>query len=151
MIVDFHNHFFPPAYLAALDSGKHKTWVEKNGSDNQILTTANFRNLLDKAHYTIEARLAAMDAHKVDMQCLTFTIPGVHHEDPTEGVRLAQIVNDGFAQVIQQFPTRFNGLSNTAFTRPNCRCSRIGAGGDSTWPTRRHAVFPHQRPATGCP
>ena len=45
------------------------------------------------------------------MQVLSLTVPGVHSEESVHGVKLAQIVNDGFADVITQHPGRYTALA----------------------------------------
>ncbi|MEM8859089.1 MAG: amidohydrolase family protein [Chloroflexota bacterium] len=52
-----------------------------------------------------------MDAAGIDIQCLTMTVPGVHSEEPEIGIKLAQIVNDGFAQVMSEYPNRYTALA----------------------------------------
>ena len=111
MIIDFHNHFYPPLYLDALEKGRTNVWVAQDDAGKLRLMMRNFDNVLARAHYDMDARVAAMDRYGVDMQCLTMTIPGVHVEQPATGVRLAQVVNDGFAEVIARYPKRLTALA----------------------------------------
>ena len=111
MIIDFHNHYFPQNYLDLLEHGRSAVWVERDESGQLVLCSKGFRNDLAYAHYNLEARVEAMEAHGVDHSCLTFTIPGVHVEPGDGGIRHAQIVNDSFAAAIQAYPGRFSGLA----------------------------------------
>jgi len=52
-----------------------------------------------------------VDRYGVDMQVLTLTIPGVEREEPKQGIRLAQIANDGFRQIMDKHPDRFTALA----------------------------------------
>ncbi len=111
MIIDFHNHFYPARYLDALQQGNFKTWLETSSSGELLLKTEQFQNELVPAHHDSQLRIAEMDGHGVAMQCLSPTIPGIHHESVADGVRLAQLFNDSLTAVIQAHPTRFTGLA----------------------------------------
>lgn len=111
MIIDFHNHFYPKAYLDALEHGRTNVWVVQGEQGDKRLVMHNFDNLLAREHHDIEARIAALDNYGVDMQCLTMTIPGVHVEEPTTGIQMAQLVNNGFASAIARYPKRFTALA----------------------------------------
>ena len=111
MIIDFHNHFYPASYLDSLQKGDFRTWVETTSSGERLLKTDRFQNELVPAHHDPTLRIEEMDQHGVLMQCLSPTIPGVHHEEAANGVRMAQMFNDGLTAVIQTHPTRFTGLA----------------------------------------
>ena len=111
MIVDFHNHFFPKAYLDEIAKGQAKASATTDADGRTIMYTNGDYNIIVEEHHNGAARVAAMDAAGVDMQCLTMTVPGVHSEEPKMGIRLAQIVNDGFAQVMSDFPGRYTSLA----------------------------------------
>ncbi|MCB0098541.1 MAG: amidohydrolase [Caldilineaceae bacterium] len=110
MIIDFHNHFFPRPYLDALASGAYEANVQQSDGELRMVLHGDY-NIIVEEHHNAAARAAAMDAAGVDMQVLSLTVPGVHSEEPAHGVQLAQIVNDGFADVISQHPTRYTALA----------------------------------------
>jgi aminocarboxymuconate-semialdehyde decarboxylase len=111
MIIDFHNHFFPKVYLDELKHGTYLAKVEQNASGQTVMTQNGDYNIIVEEHYDPDARCIALDAAGVDMQVLTMTVPGVHSEAPQQGIRLAQIVNDGFADVIAKYPNRYTALA----------------------------------------
>ncbi|MFT5197309.1 MAG: aminocarboxymuconate-semialdehyde decarboxylase, partial [Candidatus Promineifilaceae bacterium] len=111
MIIDFHNHFYPRSYLDSLDKGRFNTWTEKDSNGQLLLKTDTFQNELVPAHHDPQLRIAEMDKHGVDVQVLSPTIPGVHHEDVANGVQMAQMFNDSLSAVIQDRPSRFAGLA----------------------------------------
>jgi aminocarboxymuconate-semialdehyde decarboxylase len=59
-----------------------------------------------------------LDEHGVAMQVLTFTTPGVHVETPTIAVDLARMVNDAFAKIVRERPTRFTALATLPLNDP---------------------------------
>lgn len=111
MIVDFHNHFFPMNYLAELEKGQSQAKLERDHTGQLIMVLSGDYSVIMETHHNATARLEAMDAARVDVQCLTLTVPGVHSEAPAQGVHLAQLVNDGFAEIIQQHPQRYTALA----------------------------------------
>ncbi|MCB8962193.1 MAG: amidohydrolase [Ardenticatenales bacterium] len=111
MIVDFHNHYFPPEYLNSLEHGRTVVWTEYDAQGRHQLMMKGFENELAPAHSNLAARIEAMDAAGVDLSVLTMTIPGVHVEPGAGGVRQAQIINDAFAGAIAAYPGRFTALA----------------------------------------
>jgi len=111
MNIDFHNHFYPPSYLAALEKGDLKSRVGRDADGNPLLYYAGDHNVLVPPHRDLTARLDALEASPVDMQVLTLTTPGVHVEEAKAGVRLAQLVNDDFADIQRKYPRQFAPLA----------------------------------------
>jgi aminocarboxymuconate-semialdehyde decarboxylase len=87
-IVDFHNHYYPPEYVAALTSGS-LVKVTYDADGNPCVHYPGDYNILVPGHRDIEYRQRVLDEHGVATQVLTFTTPGVHVERPDVAVRLA--------------------------------------------------------------
>ena len=111
MIVDFHNHFYPSAYLKACEAGDSKVVVERDAEGQLLIVHKGDYNIVVPGHYDPEARLADMDAAGVDLQILTLTTPGVHIEERSRGIELARLVNDEFAELNGRYPSRFTALA----------------------------------------
>ncbi len=97
MIVDFHNHYYPPEYLDAIKAGGLKVRMDFDGEGNPRLHYPGDYNILVPGHRDLDYREGVLDEHGVMRQVLTFTTPGVHYEAPPHAVRLARLVNDAFA------------------------------------------------------
>ena len=97
MIVDFHNHYYPPSYLDAIKAGGLKVKMDYDGEGNPRLHYPGDYNILVPGHRDLDYREGVLDEHGVTRQVLTFTTPGVHYEAPAHAVRLARVVNDAFA------------------------------------------------------
>ena len=102
MIVDFHNHYYPPAYLEAVKAGGLKVRVDYDGEGNPRLHYPGDYNILVPGHRDLDFREGVLDEHGVTHQVLTFTTPGVHYEDPAVAVRLARLVNDAYAAEVSR-------------------------------------------------
>lgn len=111
MIIDFHNHLYPQAYLAELEKGNSRAVVERDANGRMRLINTGDYNIIVDGHYVPEARIEAMDAAGVDMQVLTLTTPGVHIEPAERGAALARLVNDSFAEIMARYPRRFTALA----------------------------------------
>ncbi len=109
-IIDFHNHFYPPEYLAAVQEGPSNVKVTIDDEDNPVLHYPGDYNVVVPGHRIIEFRQSVLDEAGVDKQVLTFTSPGTHIESPDRSVPLARMVNDAFAEIVAQRPDRFTAL-----------------------------------------
>jgi aminocarboxymuconate-semialdehyde decarboxylase len=97
VIVDFHNHYYPPEYLDAIKAGGLKVKMDYDAEGNPRLHYPGDYNILVPGHRDLDFRERVLDEHGVTRQVLTFTTPGVHYEAPAHAVRLARLVNDAFA------------------------------------------------------
>jgi aminocarboxymuconate-semialdehyde decarboxylase len=97
VIVDFHNHYYPPEYLEAIKAGGLKVKMDYDAEGNPRLHYPGDYNILVPGHRDLDFREKVLDEHGVTHQVLTFTTPGVHYEEPAVAVRLARVVNDAFA------------------------------------------------------
>ncbi|MBI1786175.1 MAG: amidohydrolase family protein [Acidobacteria bacterium] len=93
-IIDFHNHYYPPAYLDALRSGPSAVEVTIDTEGNPRLHYPGDYNIAVPGHRDIEYRERVLEEQGVDTQVLTLTTPGVHVETPAVAARFASLVND---------------------------------------------------------
>jgi aminocarboxymuconate-semialdehyde decarboxylase len=110
-IIDFHNHYYPPAYLEALRSGSSAVQVTIDDEGNPRIYYPGDYNIAVPGHRDIEYRERVLIEHGVDTQVLTLTTPGTHVEAPATAVRFAALVNDEFAAVAQSKRGRFTALA----------------------------------------
>src|SRR2546428_6468560 len=88
-IVDFHNHYYPPKYMQALQSGQSsvKVTIDKDGNPN--LHYPGDYNVAVRGHRDLEYRQEVLDTLGVTMQVVTLTTPGTHVEAPATAARPA--------------------------------------------------------------
>ena len=110
-VIDFHNHYYPPAYLDALRSGPSAVQVTIDDDGNPRLHYPGDYNIAVPGHRDIDYRERVLIERGVDTQVLTLTTPGTHVETPETAVRLARLVNDAFAAVVQSKKGRFTALA----------------------------------------
>ncbi len=99
-IVDFHNHFYPPEYLRAVQAEPSSVKVTFDRARNPVLHYPGDYNVVVPAHRDLAFREGVLDEVGVGRQVLTLTTPGTHVESPQRAAELARIVNDAFARIM---------------------------------------------------
>src|SRR6266705_4392441 len=117
-VIDFHNHYYPPAYLEALRSGSSAVEVTIDVDGNPRIYYPGDYNIAVPGHRDIDYREQVLRAAGVDTQLITLTTPGTHIEEPATAVRLAQLVNDAFARVVADKKGRFAALATLPLNDP---------------------------------
>ena len=102
MIIDFHNHYYPPEYLDAVKKGPAKVGLDYDADGNPRLHYPGDYNILVPGHRDLDYREGVLRDHGVDVQVLTFTTPGVHFEEPAAAVTMARQINDAFAREVNR-------------------------------------------------
>ncbi len=96
MIIDFHNHYYPPEYLDAVKAGRSSIKLDYDAEGNPRLHYPGDYNILVPGHRDLDFREKVLAEHGVDMQVATFTTPGTHMEEPVLAVELARRINDAY-------------------------------------------------------
>ena len=124
-IIDFHNHYYPPEYVEALESSKSVIKVTYDHDGNPCVHYPGDYNILVPGHRDIDYRQRVLDEHGVTTQLLTFTTPGVHVEPPEISVAWARTVNDAFARVVGERPGRFAALATLPLNDPGASVAEL--------------------------
>jgi aminocarboxymuconate-semialdehyde decarboxylase len=117
-VVDFHNHFYPPEYLAALEPAGSVLHITHDAVGNPVVHYPGDYNVMVREHRDIAYRQDVLDRDGVDVQVISLTTPGTHVETPAIAARLAAITNDAFARIHAERPTRFVPLATLPLCDP---------------------------------
>ncbi len=117
-VIDFHNHYYPPAYLDALRAGPSAVRVTLDEEGNPWLHYPGDYNIAVRGHRDIDYREGVLTRAGVDTQVITLTTPGTHVETPPTAARLASLVNDAFAAVVSAKRGRFVALATLPLNDP---------------------------------
>jgi aminocarboxymuconate-semialdehyde decarboxylase len=117
-VIDFHNHFYPPEYLEALQTGPSNIRVTFDDNQNPMLHSPGDINFIVPGHRDIGFREEVLEKAGVDKQVLTFTAPGTLIEEPGRGAELARIVNDALARIKEDRSERFTALATLPLHNP---------------------------------
>ncbi|MHB8524709.1 MAG: amidohydrolase family protein [Candidatus Acidiferrales bacterium] len=117
-IIDFHNHYYPPAYLDALRAGSSVVKIDFDAEGNPRLHYPGDYNVAVRGHRDIDFREGELAKHGVDTQVISLTTPGTHVESPANAVKLATLVNDAFAEVVRTKRGKFVALATLPLNDP---------------------------------
>jgi aminocarboxymuconate-semialdehyde decarboxylase len=117
-IIDFHNHYYPPAYLDALERGPSAVRITRDASGNPCVHYPGDYNVCVPGHRDIDYREQVLREAGIDTQIITLTTPGTHVEEPATAIRLAKLVNDAFAKVVSERGGRFLALATLPLNDP---------------------------------
>ncbi|MBZ5534229.1 MAG: amidohydrolase [Acidobacteriia bacterium] len=117
-IVDFHNHYYPPEYIKALEQGPSAVRITYDQEKNPCLHYPGDYNVAVRGHRDIDYREEVLREQGIDTQVITLTTPGTHIEEPPTAVRLAALVNDCFARVVADKHGRFAALATLPLCNP---------------------------------
>jgi aminocarboxymuconate-semialdehyde decarboxylase len=123
MIIDFHNHYYPPEYLDALAPSGSTLRITHDDEGNPVVHYPGDYNVMVRGHRDIAYRQGVLDEHGVDVQVITLTTPGTHVDPPAVAVKLAKVTNDAFARVRDERRARFVPLA----TLPLCDATASAA------------------------
>lgn len=118
MVIDVHNHFYPPEYLDALREGDSVVRVTFDEAGNPCVHYPGDYNVAVQGHRDIAYRADVLAREGVDTQVITLTTPGTHVEAPARAVRLARLVNDAFARIVGERGPRFAALATLPLCDP---------------------------------
>jgi len=117
-IIDFHNHYYPPKYMQALQSGASSIKVTVDSEGNPVLHYPGDYNVAVRGHRDLAYRQEVLDSHGVSLQVLTLTTPGTHVESPATAVQLASLVNDEFKEAMETRGHHFTALATLPLNDP---------------------------------
>jgi aminocarboxymuconate-semialdehyde decarboxylase len=124
-VIDFHNHYYPPRYLQALQSGSSSVRVKSDTDGNPVIYYPGDFNVAVRGHRDLAYRQDVLDQHGVAMQVLTLTTPGTHVESPSVAGRLASMVNDEFREAIETRGRRFTALATLPLNDPDASAREL--------------------------
>ncbi len=125
MIIDFHNHYYPPEYLDALRHGPTAVQLSTDDAGNPVIGYPGDYNVAVRGHRDVAYREEVLEREGVDMQVLTLTTPGTHIESPSRAAGLARLVNDAFAAVVGSRGKRFAALATLPLNDPAASAAEL--------------------------
>jgi predicted TIM-barrel fold metal-dependent hydrolase len=121
MIIDTFCHIYPAQYLEALGKFCPRLDLRYEAASNTLAIINKESGswvgfLLKDSHFTDPIkRIGHMDEYGVDIQVRTVALPGLEPSalgaTPEETVRLAKIVNESIAAVVERHSDRFIGVA----------------------------------------
>jgi len=125
MIVDFHNHYFPPEYLDEIRRGPSNFRLTEDADGNPVLHSPGDYNVVVRGHRDIDFRRTVLDEAGIDRQVITFTAPGTSIETPERAAELAGMVNDALADRVARYGNRFVALAHLPLNHPEAAAGEM--------------------------
>jgi aminocarboxymuconate-semialdehyde decarboxylase len=122
-VIDFHNHYYPPAYIDALRKSSTVT-ITDDREGNPVLHYPGDYNVAVRGHRDIDYRAEVLAEEGVERQVVTLTTPGTHVETPARARELACLVNDAFAEVVRT-RSRFSALATLPLNDPEASAREL--------------------------
>ncbi len=118
MVIDFHNHVYPPEYIAAIEAGPSAYKVTHDAAGNPVLNSPGDYNVAVPGHRLMDVRESAIKKAHVDKQIISLTCPGTILETPARAVELSRLVNDSFAKIQREHGDHFVALATLPLNDP---------------------------------
>lgn len=125
MIIDVHNHYYPPEYLDALGPSGSTLRITHDAEGDPVVHYPGDYNVMVRGHRDIAYRQTVLDETGVDVQVISLTTPGTHVETPPVAAKLATITNDAFARVHAERPKRFIALATLPLCDPKASAAEL--------------------------
>ncbi len=118
MIIDFHNHYYPPEFIEAIRTGPSNFRITEDPEGNPVLHSPGDYNVLVPGHRDLAYRATVLDEAGIDQQVISFTAPGTLIEEPERGADLARVINDALARGVDEGGGRFVALGHLPLHNP---------------------------------
>jgi aminocarboxymuconate-semialdehyde decarboxylase len=120
MKFDLHTHYYPPSFFDLIRRTPGDFSFGTDPTGRTIIRHRGARFFGVTAPMTDPAqRLADMDRVGIDVEVLSVSTPNVFFAEGAGQVEVARAVNDAYAELIAQHPTRFKGFASIPMDAPD--------------------------------
>lgn len=120
MRYDLHTHHYPASFFELIRSTPGEFSFGTDPTGRTIIRHRGARFFGVTAPMTDPAlRLADMDRVGIDVAVLSLSTPNVFFAEAAGQAEVARIVNDAYAELIAQHPTRFKGFASIPMDAPD--------------------------------
>ncbi len=120
MRYDLHTHYYPPSYFELIRKTPGEFAFGTDPTGRTIIRHRGARFFGVTPGMTDPAqRLTDMDRVGIDVEVLSVSTPNVFFAEGPGQVEVARIVNDAYAELIAQHPSRFKGFASIPMDAPD--------------------------------
>ena len=117
---DVHTHYYPHAYFERIRHIPSEFSFDKSPSGQTIITYRSARFFGVTPPMTdVAKRLDDMDRVGIDVEVVSLSTPNVFFADAQRQPDISRMVNDAYAELIAQHPTRFKGFASIPMDSPD--------------------------------
>src|ERR1043166_3973817 len=111
--IDVHTHYYPPSYFDRIRELPSDFSFGHSPSGQTIITYRSARFFGVTPPMTdVAKRLEDMDRVGIDVEVVSLSTPNVFFADASHQPEIARMVNDAYAELVAQHPTRFKGFAS---------------------------------------
>jgi aminocarboxymuconate-semialdehyde decarboxylase len=120
MKYDLHTHYYPPTFfdLIRREGGDFSFGTDPTGRTIIRHRGARFFGITPPMTDPAQ-RLADMDRVGIDVEVLSLSTPNVFFAEGAGQAEVARLVNDAYAELVAQHPTRFKGFASIPMDAPD--------------------------------
>jgi aminocarboxymuconate-semialdehyde decarboxylase len=124
--LDLHTHYYPEIYFQKIRDLPSEFSFDKSPSGQTIIKYRGARFFGVTPPMTdVNKRLEDMDRVGIDVEVISLSTPNVFFTDAQHQPEIARIVNDSYAELIVQHPTRFKGFASIPMDNPDAALSEL--------------------------
>jgi aminocarboxymuconate-semialdehyde decarboxylase len=110
---DLHTHYYPPGYFDKIRDLPSEFSFGQSPSGQTIITYRGARFFgVTPAMTDVSKRLEDMDRVGIDVEVVSLSTPNVFFAEVSHQTEIARMVNDAYAELSAQHPTRFKGFAS---------------------------------------
>jgi len=118
--IDIHTHYYPPVYFDRIRELPSEFSFGQSPSGQTIITYRGARFFgVTPAMTDVAKRLEDMDRVGIDVEVVSLSTPNVFFADAQRQPEIARMVNDAYAELVAQHPTRFKAFASIPMDSPD--------------------------------
>jgi aminocarboxymuconate-semialdehyde decarboxylase len=123
---DLHTHYYPPVYFDRIREIPSDFSFAKSSSGQTIITYRNARFFGVTPPMTdVAKRLEDMDRVGIDVEVVSLSTPNLFFADAQHQPAIARMVNDAYAELMVQHPTRFKSFASIPMDSPEAALKEL--------------------------
>jgi aminocarboxymuconate-semialdehyde decarboxylase len=126
MKLDLHTHYYPEIFFQMLRDIPSEFSFAKDPTGRTIITHRGARFFgVTPPMSDPDKRLEDMDRVGIDVEVISLSTPNIFFADESRQPEVARILNDAYAELIAQHPTRFKGFASIPMDAPEAAIDEL--------------------------
>jgi aminocarboxymuconate-semialdehyde decarboxylase len=124
--LDLHTHYYPEVYFDKIRELPSEFSFDKSPSGQTIIKYRGARFFgVTPPMTNVAQRLEDMDRVGIDVEVISLSTPNVFFTDAQHQPEIARMVNDAYAELVAQHPTRFKGFASIPMGAPDAALAEL--------------------------
>lgn len=124
--LDLHTHYYPEVYFEKIRDLPSEFSFDKSPSGQTIIKYRGARFFgVTPPMTNVAQRLEDMDRVGIDVEVVSLSTPNVFFTDAQHQPEIARMVNDSYAELIAEHPTRFKGFASIPMDDPDAALAEL--------------------------